>query len=159
MNKNFIRTGALLLCVLCFAFSAAAQKKKKTTATPTATTISNIADVRAGAEKVSIQIKNVSKFIYLLGTIAQGIEDLDKDAKATQGAVDKNRQNKQAVVTTIRNLRAGLAALEVEFRTKPALRAYLLQVDGITALCGQTEDLAVAGRFLDSGKPLLLKVF
>jgi hypothetical protein len=158
MNKNFIRTGAALLCVLCFAFSAAAQKKKKTTATPTATTITNLADVKAGAAKVSIQIKNVSKFVYNLGIIGRSIEDLDieiKAGKASQKGIDTNTRNKQAVMTGLRNIQAGLAALETEFRTKPGLRAYLLKIEGIAALCAQSEDFANAGQFLNSGKPLL----
>jgi len=159
MNKNFMRAGAVLLCVLCFAFSAAAQKKKKTTtATPTATTISNLADVKAAAAKVSIQIKNVSKFVYNLGIIGRSIEDLDveiKAGKASQKGVDTNAKNKQAVMLGLKNIHAGLAALETEFQTKPALRAYLLKIEGISALCSQSEDFANAGQFLNSGKPLL----
>lgn len=157
MNKNLIRTSAILLCVVCFAFSAKAQKKKTTTK-QTTTTVTNTAEVKAGAAKVSIQIKNTSKFIYNLAGIARAIEDLDVEVKAgsaSQKSVDINAKNKQAVMTGLRNLTAGIAALEVEFRTKPALRAYLLKIEGIAALCAQSEDFASAGRFIDSGKPLL----
>lgn len=101
---------------------------------------------------------NVTKFLYLLGGIAKGIEDIDKDTKANRAALDKNTTNKNAVIQTIRNLRAGLAALEVDFRTKPLLRKYLLKIDGITALSAQAEDLAVAGRFSESGRPLVMIV-
>ena len=162
MNNNFIKIGLLVLCVLCFTFSAEAQKKKttrktsSTTTTPTA--LANSAEVKAAAGKVSIQIKNVSKFVYNLGIIGRSIEDLDveiKARKASQKGIDTNNRNKQAVLESLRNIRAGLAALEVEFRTKPALRAYLLKIEGITALCGEAEDLAVGGQFIDSGRPLL----
>ena len=155
-----MKIGLVLICVLCFAFPAQAQKKKTTTkktTTPT-TPVFNNADVKDGASKVSIQIKNVSKFVYNLGIIGRSIEDLDveiKAGKASAKGVDINAKNKQAVLTGLRNIRAGLAALEVEFRTKPSLRAYLLKVEGITALCGEAEDLAAAGRFIDSGRPLL----
>jgi hypothetical protein len=160
MNKNLIKISLILLCVLCFAFSAEAQKKKTTpkkTTTTTSSVFSN-ADVKDGAAKVSIQLKNVSKFVYNLGIIGRSIEDLDveiKAGKASQKGIDINTKNKQAVMTGLRNIRAGLAALEVEFRTKPALRAYLLKVEGITALCGEAEDFAADGRFIDSGRPLL----
>jgi len=158
MNKNLTSISLVLLCVLFFALPVAAQKKKKTTATPTATTVANLADVKAGAAKVSIQIKNVSKFVYSLGIIASSIEDLDveiKAGKASQKGIDTNAKNKQAVITGLRNISAGLAALEVEFRTKPALRAYLLKIEGISALCSQSEDYANAGQFKASGRPLL----
>lgn len=156
MNKNFMRIGAVLLCVLCFAFPAAAQKKK--TAKPTPTPAINPTEIKAGAAKVSIQIKNVSKFVYNLGIIGRSIEDLDveiKAGKASQKGIDTNTKNKQAVMTGLRNIQAGLAALETEFRAKPSLRAYLLKIEGITALCGQSEDFANAGQFISSGKPLL----
>jgi len=155
-----MKISLILLCVLCFAFSAEAQKKKTTlkkTTTTTSSVFSN-ADVKDGAAKVSIQLKNVSKFVYNLGIIGRSIEDLDveiKAGKASQKGIDINAKNKQAVMTGLRNIRAGLAALEVEFRTKPSLRAYLLKVEGITALCGEAEDFAAAGRFIDSGRPLL----
>ena len=161
MNKYLLKVSVFLLCVLCLTVSAEAQRRKKTTKTTTATTTTNAAtaaEIKEGANKVSIQIKNLTKFLYLLGTIAQGIEDIDKDTKAPQTAKDKNTKNKQAVLTTLRNLRAGLAALEVEFRSKPALKTYNLQIQGISDLCGQAEDLAAAGKFLESGKPLLLVV-
>lgn len=157
MNKNLLRSGAVLFCVLCFAFSATAQKKKPTPK-PTPSTIANTTEVKAGAAKVSIQIKNVSKFVYNLGIIGRSIEDLDveiKAGKASQKGIDINAKNKQAVMTGLRNIQAGLATLETEFRAKPSLRAYLLKIEGITALCGEAEDLANTGQFLASGRPLL----
>ncbi|HEY0429049.1 MAG TPA: hypothetical protein VGC76_14810 [Pyrinomonadaceae bacterium] len=162
MNKQLKKISLILLCVLCFAFSAAAQKKKPTTikksTTTTATTPVGNTEIKDGAAKVSIQIKNVSKFVYNLGIIGRSIEDLDVDikaGKASQKGIDINAKNKQAVLTGLRNIRAGLAALEVEFRTKPALKNYLTQIQGITDLCGESEDLATNGRFIDSGRPLL----
>lgn len=115
-------------------------------------------EIRTGAEKVSIQIKNVTKFIYILGSVAKGIEDLDKDTRANRAARDANEANKREVIQAIRNLRAGLATLEVEFRTKAQLKKHLGVIQGITELSGQSEDLATAGRFMDAGKPLLTVV-
>lgn len=158
-NKYLLKISVFLLCIVCFAVSAEAQRKKTTTKkTTTTATTTNAAEVKEGATKVSTQVKNVSKFIFLLGTIAQGIEDIDKDTKASQAAKDQNAKNKQAVQQTIRNLRAGLAALEVEFNTKPSLKAYNINIQGISELCGQAEILAASGKFLESGKPLLLIV-
>ena len=160
--KNLTGLVALLVCLLCFSFAAEAQKKKPTTrktgTTTTTTPVFGDTDVKDGAAKVSIQIKNVSKFVYNLGIIGRSIEDLDVDikaGKASQKGIDINARNKQSVITGLRNIAAGLAALEVEFKTKPALRGYLLKIEGITALCGQAEDYAGAGQFLDSGRPLL----
>lgn len=165
-NKNLTRIFVLFVCILALAMTATAQRKKKTTRktttkpTTTVTTTNNL-EIKNGAEKVSTQLKNVTKFIYILGGVARGIEDADKEAKAgklSKAAVDKNNEFKQSVISSIKNLRAGLAALEVEFRTNAALKPYLLKIDGVTAMCGQAEDLAAAGKLTDSGKVLLVVV-
>jgi hypothetical protein len=168
MNRKsiVIKFAVVLVCLLGLTVSVAAQKRRtptrKTTAKPPATsTVVPSAEIKDGAGKVSTQIKNVTKFIYVLGGVAKGIEDIDKEAKAgkiSRATVDKNNQYKQSVIQSIRNLRAGLAALEVEFRTKPALRTYLFNIQGISDMSGVAEDQAVAGQFSESGKTLLLVV-
>lgn len=163
INKYLSKLTFLVLAILLtFAASADAQRKKKPVtrkpATTTTTTTTSPLEVRQAADKVSIQIKNVTKFIYVLGGVARGLEDADKDAKAgklSKAATDTNNQYKQKVITSIRDLKAGLAALETEFNSKPALKTYVLQLQGITNLATQSEDLATSGRFADSGKFLL----
>jgi len=151
------------VAVALFTAAAAAQKKKpvvKRTVTP-ATTVTSVLEIKDGADKVSVQLKNVTKFLYALGGIASGIEQIDKDAKTktlAKAALDLNQANKLKVMQAIRNLRAGIAALEVEFRTRTPLRKYLLQLQGITQLSEECEDLASAGNFSESGKPLLALV-
>lgn len=155
--KLLVNAALAGLIVACFVVSADAQTKKPA-ARPkpvVVTTGPAAAAVQSDAQKVSNQVMNVTKFIYLLGGIAKGIEDLDNDKKANRAALDRNTANKKAFIQTIRNLRAGLAALEVEFRTKPLLRKYLLKIEGIADLSAQAEDLALAGRFSESGRPLV----
>ena len=86
MNKNLLKFAVFAVCILGFTFSANAQRKSdaRTTAKPKATTESTVGktDMKAGAEKVSVQIKNTTKFLYLLGSVANGIETIDKDARA-----------------------------------------------------------------------------
>ena len=116
---------------------------------------------KKGAESVAIQVKNLSKFVFVLGGIATGIEEIDKDireGKASREVADKNRQFKSDVIRSIRALRAGLVKLEIDFRTKPALKPYLANIKGIIEESAEAEDLALAGRFNQSGKQLLLVV-
>jgi hypothetical protein len=116
-------------------------------------------DVRAGAEAVNIQVKNLSKFLFVLGGVAKGIEDIDKEIREGRGTREleqQNRQFKNDVLRSIRALRAGLVKLEVDFRAKPTLRKYLPHIQGITDDSGRAEDLAMAGQFNASGKELLL---
>ena len=160
INKYLSKITFLVLAVLLtFAASAEAQKKRPVTKKPVTTvaTTSSL-EIRQNADKTAIQLKNVTTFLYKLGSIASAIESLEADAKAnklSRAQLDKFTQQKQAVITSIRNLKAGLAALEVEFRTKPAVKLYLLQIQGVTDLGTQSEDLATAGRFADSGRVLV----
>jgi hypothetical protein len=167
MSKNLnsmMKLLAIGLCLTALTISVSAQKKKTTAkkTTPPAPTVNvSAADVRAGADKISIQIKNVSKFVYLLGGIARTIEDLDKESqtrKISQASVDANNKNKQAVIQGIRNIRAGIIALEEEFNTKPGLRLYSVRVGGTSTLVAEAEVKAAAGQFIESGKTLLLVI-
>lgn len=163
-NKSLTKLLTVLICVVCLTISAAAQKRRsagKRTKAPVAAASMSSVELRDGAQKVSTQIKNVSKFVYSLGGVARVIEDLDREIaarKASANAPELNAKNKQAVVSTIKNLRAGLAALEVEFRTKPALRNYLFQIQGIAELTGVAEDQASGGQLTESGRSLLLVI-
>ncbi len=164
MRKNFMKLFTVFICLLSLTFAANAQKRgatirKTVKTTPTTSAPTNSADIRASAEKVSTQIKNLSKFIYSLGDVARVTEDLDREiaaGKASRNAPALNAKNKRAVVDTIRNLRAGFAALEVEFRTKPALKNYLFQIQGISDMTGVAEDQASSGQLIQSGKTLLM---
>ena len=166
MKTSSIKLGAIVVCLLCLTFSATAQKRKTTTKKTKRTVAAMTApvaptEIKFGAEKVSTQIKNVSKFIYNLGGIARVIEDLDKEIaarKASRNAPELNARIKQDVITSIKNLRAGLVALEIEFRTKPALKPYLFQIQGLSDMSGRAEDQANDGQFTESGKTLLMVI-
>lgn len=161
MNKNLLKITIFAVCILGFTFSADAQRRRSTAKPKAATSTVSSTDVKAGAEKVSVQIKNATKFLYLLGSVANGIETIDSDTRAgkvSREIQDKNAQFKRNVLQSLRNLRAGMIALEVEFRTKPALQKYLMNLQGISDMTGRAEDLATGGQFVDSGKELLVVV-
>jgi hypothetical protein len=167
MSKNLNSATKFLVIALCltaFALTATAQKKRTTAkkTTPAAPAVNvNAAEIRAGSDKISTQIKNVSKFVFLLGGIARTIEDLDKEAKTrkiAQASVDANTKNKQAVIQGIRNIRAGILALEEEFNTKPGLKLYSVRVGGTSNLVAEAESQAAAGQFTESGKSLLMVI-
>jgi hypothetical protein len=167
MKKTVNSTVKILAVILFLAglsMTANSQTRKrpapKKTPAPS-TPVINTAEIRTGSDKISIQIKNVSKFVFLLGGIARTIEDLDKESKTrkiSQASIDANNKNKQAVIQGIRNIRAGLIALENEFNTKPALRLYSVRVGGISTMVAEAEVQASGGQITESGKTLLLVI-
>lgn len=151
----------MLASVAILAASVDAQKKpvkKPVTKKPAAAkNVIPPLEVRAAREKVDVQLANVNRFVDVLGPIALGIEKLDESARVkplSKSAADQNALNKQKVIAAIRNLKTGLADLEAEFRTKTALQKYLPSIRGITDLAAQSEDSAIAGKFVAAKEPL-----
>ena len=150
----------VVISITFFTGVAIAQKptrKKPATKKPITKTVVPPLDVRVAREKVDTQLENVNRFVDVLGPIAQAIESLDDSnaiKRLPQPTIDKNETNKKKVIQAIRNLRAGLSALESEFRTKTALQKYLPNIQGITDLAAQAEDSAIAGKFVAAKVPL-----
>ncbi len=152
---------ATLITGISLAGAAEAQKKstKKPAPkkpAPTAKILPPL-DVRAARDKVEIQLSNVNGFVTKLGPIAQGLETAETDRKAgklsakTAASIEAS---KSRLVDAIRGLRTGLSDLESEFRTKTALQKYLPSIQGITDLVEQSEDHAIAGKFVAAKNPL-----
>jgi len=151
----------LSLLLAAFAVVASAQKRKTTprptpkptpTRTPTSTFEASLAK-----QQVAIQLHNVNVFVERMGPIAVAFETLDKDAAARrlkQSEIDAHNANKQKMVVAIRGIRDGLVKLETDFRARPALAQYLPRIQGISALSAQSEDHAIAGRFVAAKEPL-----
>jgi hypothetical protein len=155
--KRIQLAAVAVVSLAILAGSAEAQRKtvRKTTKAPV--TVVPPLDVRAAREKVDIQLSNVNDFVNKLGIIAPGLETADADAKAGHlkpATAAKIEAKKMELVEAIRNIRTALGNLESEFRTKPALQKYLQNIQGITDLAAQSEDSAIAGKFVAAKDPL-----
>ena len=159
---KFLPKIAVIVCLLCLVLSAAAQTKKRksvrrsnrSTAAATAAA-ANTAEIKESAEKVATQLVTISRYLYLLGGITQNIQNTDQASANTGRTSSTNTKNKQAVIASIGNIRAGLAALESEFQEKPFLQPYFSKIQGISDIAANAEDQANSGQFVNSGKTLL----
>lgn len=156
-----IQFGALaVISIALFAGAATAQKKtpkRPVKKPPASKPLVAPLEVRTAREKVEIQRDNVIGFADKLGPIAQSIEILDASAAAqrlSKNGIAKNEVTKQKFIAILRNIRDELALLESEFRTKPLLKKYLLNVEGVTDMAVSAEDLAISGKFVASKDPL-----
>jgi hypothetical protein len=156
--KTIRSTALFALALAIFAVSADAQRTRRPAPRPTPKPTPAVNSVVAAAKhQVSIQLHNVKVFVDRMGPIAVGIENADRDAaarKLKQSDIAVNEANKKKVVAAIRALQEGLVTLETDFRTKPQLASYLSKIQGITSLCAESEDQAIAGRFVASKDPL-----
>lgn len=153
----------VLVCLLLLSTTALSQTRSRTTkrATPApkASEQQAIADAKtAGATKVAEQIKNLTRFVYLLGGVAKGIEQVDEAAKkneASPTAQQQNEQNKTTVKNSLRNVREGLDQLEIYFRATPGLLDGYLKLAGSASGAATAEDQAAAGHFDQAGRTML----
>jgi hypothetical protein len=153
----------VLVCLLLLSTTALSQTRSRTTrrGTPPAKTSAPQANAEAktaGATKVADQIKNLTRFVYLLGGVAKGIEQVDEAARkneASPTALQQNAQNKATVKTSLENVRLGLDQLEIYFRSTPGLEGYYTKLVGSASGAAAAEEQAAAGRVDQAGRTLL----
>jgi hypothetical protein len=157
---------ALFALALLISLPAAAQAQTRSrtgarrSAPSTKSTVpTSVIEARtAGAAQVASRIKDLTKFIYLLGGIAKGIEQVDEAARkneASPTALQTNEQNKTTVKNSLRNVREGLDALEIYFRGTQGLEGYYLKLAGSASGAADAEAQAAAGHFDQAGRTLL----
>lgn len=152
-------TLAILTILIVIPISASAQTRRRSSSRPAGTTADRAVVVRnSGALRVADQIKVLSRFIYLLGGVAKGLENVDEAARrneASPAVLQQAEQNKATVRTSIRNVREGLDKLEVDFRATPELQPYYIKLAGSAAGAATAEQQAANNQFDASGRTLL----
>jgi len=156
------RTTIVLLAILFLCpISLSAQTRRRSTTKPksTAGAPQRASEARiAGATRVADQIKTLTKFIYLLGGVAKGIESVDEAARrneASPAVLQQAQQNKNTVKTSIQNVREALDKLEIDFRNTPELQPYYIKLAGVAAGAADAEQQAAANQFDRAGRSLL----
>ncbi|MGH9871311.1 MAG: hypothetical protein ACRD9S_02460 [Pyrinomonadaceae bacterium] len=152
--------GLVLMTIILSPVSGLAQTRKRSTAKSTNTTAApKISEAeRAGATRVADQIKILTRFIYLLGGVAKGLETVDDATRrneASAAIIDQAKQNKVTVRGSIRSVKDGLDKLEIDFRATPELQRYYIKLAGVAAGAAKAEDLAAANQFDNAGRALL----
>jgi hypothetical protein len=153
------RTISLLIITVILSPVAALAQTRRRTAQPAKPAATAAAEVqRTGATRVAEQIKILTRFIYLLGGVAKGLEAADEAARrneASQAIIDQTNRSKATVRESIRNVREGLDKLEIDFRTTPELQRYYIKLAGVAAGAAGAEELAAANKFDQAGRALL----
>jgi hypothetical protein len=150
-----------IACLLTLSATASSQTRRRTSraATPRQTATQPNTEARTnGATRIADQIKNLTRFVYLLGGVAKGIEQVDEAARkneASPAALDQNNKNKATVKASLENVRAGLDQLEIDFRGTPELEQYYLKLAGSASGAATAEDQAAAGHFDQAGRTML----
>jgi hypothetical protein len=161
---NRIATLALLMLLFLPAATLGQSRSRKSTksskpapATSTSTPQSYVIRTE-GATRIANQIKNLTQFLYLLGGIAKGMEDLDREAKSGQTSPalqQQNEKNKATLRQSFGDFRVGLDQLEIYFRSTPELQGYYVKLVGSASGAADAEAQAAAGNFTQGGRTLI----
>lgn len=151
---------ALLVAMLIAPTAALSQTRRRSSRTASSqSSAQKVAAARtAGATKVAEQIKLMTKFIYLLGGVANGLAAVDEAVKkneASQAVIQANQQSKVVVKNGFQDFREGLDRLENEFRNQPELQPYYIKLAGSAAGAAKAEELAAASQYDAAGRTLL----
>ncbi len=155
------RITALLIATIILSPAAAFSQTRRRTSRPPARVTrpakpSNAH--QAGAIRVADQIRNLTRFLYLLGGVAKGIEAVDEAARrneASPAILEQAKKNKDTVRTSIQSVRDGLDALEIHFRTTPELQRYYIKLAGVASGAATAEEQAAANQYDRAGRSLL----
>jgi len=147
---------ALVLLAPSTAFSQTRNRSSRPK-TPATTNAQRVAQVRTqGATRLADQIKNLSRFMYLLGGVTSSIAAVEDAArKSGVSPADQTQQSKAQVKATIQNIREGLDKLEIDFRATPELQPYYIKLAGVAAGAAAAEERAGANQFDAAGRQLL----
>jgi hypothetical protein len=153
---------ASLALVMLLPNTSLAQTRKRTTAAkssrPTAPAPKTSEAQREGATRIAGQIKNMTRFIYVLGGVAKGLEAVDDAAKrneASPAIMEQNQKYKQQVRSSIQTMREALDKLEIDFRNTPELQRYYIGLAGVAQGAATAEELAAVNKFDQAGRSLL----
>lgn len=174
MKRNLKKTVATivsagLLCLLGVVSApntVGAQKKstrtqRKPSAKPTPTPNPTPNNFNAEAAQVAEQIRLITRFIYVYGKVANGLElaeEHSRQGEVSPTAAAKNQQSKEAVVNNIRGLRTGLGNVVARFQSNPRLQVQYLKVSYAAEAVTNAERLAASGKFDEAGKNLVAAV-
>lgn len=149
----------LILTAVLSPVTGLSQTRKRTTRSSRGPATTKTVEVqRAGAARVAEQIKILTRFIYLLGGVAKGLEGVDDATRrneASPAIVEQATRNKASVRASIQSVREGLDKLEIDFRTTPELQRYYIRLAGVASGAANAEDLAAANQFDKAGRSLL----
>lgn len=124
-------------------------QRRGTTAQPRSTLSQTQAN--AARIKLSDQIKNLTRFIYLYGRISKDLETVSAQTESAEVA----RRTKAALLSNFANLREGLDQLERQFRFTPGLEHSYQKLQGAAARVEQAESLAAANQYDRAGRQLV----
>jgi hypothetical protein len=142
----------IFACIGALSVSAAAQKSKRPVPRTAPTPVKQVvtADERAAKQTASNQLANLSGYLQKFTPMVQPLNDLataDAAGKLSKKASTDYNNAKKKLALQLTDFGVGLTNLENDFKTKPALKKYLLKIQGISDLSTTAQDSINSGKY------------
>jgi hypothetical protein len=162
MNRSLLIALALLLAFSPLAF---AQKKKRPA--PSAKRNRTVApapppppDTRKEATETANTLKAITKFLFLYGKIANGMEVAEDQAKRSRAplpanVIEQNIRNKNGVLSGLTGLREQVDKLGLLLQANPRLQVPYVNLAGVTQKIAEAQGLVQNNQFDEAGRSLV----
>jgi hypothetical protein len=162
MNRSLLIALALLLAFSPLAF---AQKKKRPA--PSAKRNRTVApapppppDTRKEATETANTLKAITKFLFLYGKIANGMEVAEDQAKRSRvplpaHVIEQNIRNKNGVLSGLTGLREQVDKLGLLLQANPRLQVPYVNLAGVTQKIAEAQGLVQNNQFDEAGRSLV----
>lgn len=164
MNRSLLLAFALLLVI---APAGLAQKKKRTTTPQRSRTTAPppapapAPDTQKESAEVANTLKALTKFLFLYGKIANGLEVAEDQAKRTRvpaTVIEQNIRNKNGVQAGIAGLKDQVDKLSQLLQANPRLQVPYVNLAGVTQKIVEAQGLVQNNQFDEAGRSLVTAV-
>ena len=104
-------------------------------------------------------LKALTKFVYLYGKIANGLEVAEDQSKRTRpsaSVMEKNAENKNGVLKGINGLKEQVDKLGQTLQANPKLQVQYVNLAGVTQKIVEAMQLVGSSHFDDAGRSLVV---
>ncbi|MBL8208254.1 MAG: hypothetical protein JNM09_28735 [Blastocatellia bacterium] len=161
MNRTLLIAFFLLLA---FSPAVSAQNKKRTKTTPSRTRPAPPAptppppDTQKEANEVATTLKALTKFLFLYGKIANGLEvaeDQAKRSRVSTTVIEQNIRNKNGVQAGIAGLKEQVDKLGQILQAHPKLQVPYVNLAGVTQKIVEAQGLVQNNQFDEAGRSMV----
>lgn len=162
MNRTLLIALALLLAS---SPAVLAQKKKRTPTSQRNRTTTPApappADTHKEATEVATTLKALTKFLFLYGKIANGLEVAEDQAKRGRlptNVIEQNVRNKNGVQAGIAGLKEQVDKLGQSLQANPRLQIPYINLAGVTQKIAEAQGLVQNNQYDEAGRSLVMAV-
>lgn len=152
----------IMLCLLLLPWMVVAQRQsapaRRRTPPASGAQGRSAAAVADGRGQVAVQIKKLTRFLYLFGRVSSGVEAIDEQARRGRITPQEKaliNKNKATLQTNFAGVRDELDQLELRFRTTRELERYYPRLVGVAAGAARAEEQAAANQLEQAGRTLV----